>query len=174
MGKPCSIVGMRFGRLLVLRKIKSVPTKGGTYLIYRCLCDCGVRKSIRAKSLQQGHTLSCGCWNDEKRAERFRSHGLSVYNRWCAIKHRCFNTNSWAYQYYGARGITLAPEWVDNFAAFYSYIGYPPSPEHSLDRIDNDGNYEPGNLRWATKKEQAQNRRPMGSCNAKPRRRENQ
>lgn len=83
------------------------------------------------------------------------------YNSWTNMKQRCLNPNSKAYKYYGGRGITIHPEWVNDFKAFYAYVGDKPSPSHSIDRINNDGNYEPGNVRWATKREQVSNRRAL-------------
>jgi hypothetical protein len=90
-----------------------------------------------------------------------KTHGMTgskVYRAWIAIKNRCFNRNTAEYASYGARGIAVAGEWVDSFGAFYAHVGDPPSKLHSLDRIDSSGNYEPGNVRWATKSEQVANR----------------
>jgi hypothetical protein len=92
-----------------------------------------------------------------------KSHGLSKtpeYHCWSQIKARCLNCNSQRYPDYGGRGITVHPEWVHDFKAFYEHVGPKPSPDHSLDRINNEGNYEPGNVRWATWVEQAANCRP--------------
>lgn len=84
------------------------------------------------------------------------------YRAWVSMKNRCFNRNNPSYAEYGGRGISIHPEWVNDFVAFFEHIGPRPSPEHSLDRYpDNDGNYEPGNVRWATKKQQSENRRPI-------------
>jgi hypothetical protein len=81
------------------------------------------------------------------------------YRAWSAMKNRCFNTQGPGYEDYGGRGISVYPLWVNSFAAFYAHIGPAPSPRHSIDRIDVNGNYEPGNVRWATPKQQAYNRR---------------
>lgn len=84
------------------------------------------------------------------------------YTAWCSAKQRCTNPRNPAWRDYGGRGIRMTPEWVDSFAAFIAHIGPKPSPEYTLDRIDNDGHYEPGNVRWTTRKEQTRNRRARG------------
>lgn len=97
----------------------------------------------------------------------YRIHGLSKtaeYACWSQIKARCLNKNHRAYPHYGGRGITIAPEWENDFEAFLFHVGPRPSSDHSLDRVDNDRGYEPGNVRWATWKEQQNNRRAHGSC----------
>jgi hypothetical protein len=111
-------------------------------------------------------TRSCGCLKRDLCAERISKiatkHGLihsAEYGAWVAAKGRCLNPKNRAFKNYGGRGISIAPEWVDDFAAFYSYLGPKPSPAHSLDRINNDRGYEPGNVRWATRVEQNRNRR---------------
>lgn len=91
-----------------------------------------------------------------------KTHGqrqTRTYGIWTHIKSRCYNPNDPAYHNYGGRGITVCREWINDYMAFLSYVGEPPTPKHTMDRIKNEGNYEPGNVRWTTKKEQGANRR---------------
>ena len=95
-------------------------------------------------------------------SQRYKRHGLShspEYQSWGCMVQRCLNPKHKMFVYYGGRGITIYPEWIDSFKSFYDYIGPKPTPKHTLDRINNEGNYEPGNVRWATRKEQVFNRR---------------
>jgi hypothetical protein len=93
-----------------------------------------------------------------------------AYRAWTAMKTRCYNPDHKVYRYHGALGVTVSPLWIDNFAAFHAYIGEPPTLEHTVDRIDPWGRYEPGNVRWATWAEQAMNKRKTASYNGqKPR-----
>lgn len=128
--------------------------------------------------MRQGKSRSCGCLKDESARARCSNpdthpatrHGhaknytgteSSEYRAWRAAKHRCCSPKNRYWKDYGGRGIEMAPEWQESFEAFLAYIGPRPSPAHSIDRFpDNDGHYEPGNVRWATAKEQASNRRP--------------
>lgn len=125
-------------------------------------CDCGKETKALKLNFLRGNTKSCGCLNIEKRRSIKTTHGMSKtpeFNVWLKVKARCFNQKLVTYPYYGGRGITMHQEWVDSFEAFYKYIGPRPSKKHSIDRINTDGHYEPGNVRWATQETQSNNKR---------------
>lgn len=155
--------GQRFGRLVVLSQAKiRRDITGKVKIFWLCRCDCGTKKEIAMRCLRQGRTLSCGCFFRELRI----THGLSHTPQWDIWKQmiqRCTNPQSTGYAHYGGRGIKVCDLWIDSFESFNSWMGPRPSPRHSIDRINNDGNYEPGNVRWATCVEQARNRRKRKS-----------
>jgi len=128
----------------------------GTGLRWLCRCECGKTTIVRGSSLRNGHTVSCGCKSASE-------NGLSTtpeHRIWRAMHNRCYNTNHTHYQYYGGRGIAICDRWRESFAAFLEDMGPKPFPEATIDRFpDNDGNYEPGNCKWSTRKEQSQNTR---------------
>ena len=151
------LVGVRFGRLVV----ESDSGERSNGIKWRCLCDCGNRKNISGPDLRGGKTRSCGCM----RMEKITKHGATprsgmtlTYRTWRAMKARCAPTAP-AHAYYYDRGIGVCARWSE-YKAFLADMGHRPSPRHSIDRIDNDKGYEPGNCRWATKSEQERNKRP--------------
>lgn len=130
--------------------------------LWLCECDCGSSGLYIASRVRHGRVTMCRACAFKASAAKNKTHGMrgsSEYRIWIGIKTRCTNKNAPDYNRYGGRGITMCDEWNDSFVEFLSYLGPRPSKKHSVDRIDNDKGYEPGNVRWATKTEQARNRR---------------
>jgi len=152
------LTGRRFHRWVVLKLAGRVQK----HLIWLCRCDCGTQKSVYGSTLNGGQSQSCGCWSRDQTRVKNAKHGelrngkiSSEYRTWVNAKGRCENPNIPAYKWYGARGIEFH---FDSVEDLITEVGRRPSPAHSLDRIDNNGHYEKGNVRWATKIEQASNK----------------
>lgn len=160
------ITGQTFGRLTAVECLGPYRAKPASEpkLKWRCLCQCGAEVEVVAQSLRNGLTKSCGCYNRQNSAIRRTTHGRSKspeYRSWRHAIERCTDPKNRAWKDYGGRGIRVCGEWLHDFAAFFAHIGPKPSPRHTIDRIDNDGHYEPGNVRWATPHQQVANRRPL-------------
>ncbi len=147
--------GARYTKLVTVRPDETGAKRVKSWL---CRCDCGGEKVVLAHRLRNGEVGSCGCLANRGPIQHGRA-ATPEYRSWRGAKDRCFNPNNKAYAYYGGRGISVAEEWKESFEAFFEHMGLRPSPQHSLDRIDGDGDYRPGNCRWATRKQQNNNRR---------------
>lgn len=156
MSRARDLSGVRFSRLTVQER--------GSPSTWVCLCDCGKTVEVRTAALNNGNTKSCGCLQRDRASESNTTHGHTkgrsnsrTFNSWRGMIERCYNPSHISFPYYGACGVTVAKEWR-TFDAFLKYMGEAPTGR-SIDRIDYTKNYEPGNCRWATKEEQARNKR---------------
>lgn len=149
------LTGQRFNSFSVIGRAGN--DKYNRSATWNCICDCGQKRIYTTSELKNGFVKSCGCLNGERHGE---SNPPTVeYRTWHAMIGRCHNPESKQYKNYGARGIIVCDDWRESYLSFLSHIGRRPSESHSIGRIDNDGNYEPGNVRWETVEQQRNNTR---------------
>ena len=151
-----NLVGKVFSRLTVV-SLEKIP---GARPKWICRCECGAEKKVNTSHLVKGTTRSCGCLMlGTKNAEKHGRSRVPEYGPWYSMKRRCYDEKSINYEIYGGRGITVCDRWLNSIENFCEDMGPRPSLDHSIDRINNDGNYEPGNCHWATREDQGLNTR---------------
>lgn len=167
-----NIAGQDFGRLRAIRPVPSPSEIKQRTICWECICTCGNTTIVEGRLLRSGHTSSCGCLQRERSKENNKinpsrlTHGHTrqftaspTYTTWRSMIARCTKPDHKSYGYYGARGVKVHQPWLDSFEQFLADVGERPKGK-TLDRIDSDGHYEPGNVKWSTPLEQIQNRRP--------------
>jgi hypothetical protein len=161
-------IGKKFNRLTILKEMEPTQYSKGMMRNVLCKCDCGNQKVIDLNSVKRNKSMSCGCLNKEIASKNSKTHGLAMlstgvrhpdYDIWIKMKSRCFNKNDKSYKHYGKRGISVCYSWTSSFKTFINDLGWRPSKEYSLERIDYNKNYCPENCKWILKSEQSKNSR---------------
>ena len=156
--RKANLIGQRFGRLVVIEEVE----RKGTNAQWLCKCDCGNEVKAITARLKNGHVKSCGCLSREITSKTKKTHGESktkIYEVWCHMKARCYYPQTLNFHRWGGRGIRVCDDWKESFESFKNWAienGYQDNL--TLDRIDLNGNYEPQNCRWISRKEQSRNR----------------
>lgn len=162
MSRFKDLTGQRFHQLITVGQAEEGTRNG--YILWTCRCDCGNIVKVQSGHLRSGNTKSCGC----RRVEASRVNGLKKkhgltgspeYKAWQSMRERCLKRTHHQYHNYGGRGIAVCERWKNSFLHFYQDMGKRPGPEYSLDRRENEGNYEPDNCRWVTQDVQSNNKR---------------
>lgn len=148
------LIGKKFGKLTVLNFINDSPRSA-----WNCICDCGNFAAVRSDRMISGETISCGCMRGKRKNKTSAVKTHPLYNTWRKMKGRCEKKSDKDYLSYGGRGISVCERWSKSFEFFVADMGPKPTQKHSLDRKNNNGNYDPSNCKWSTQSEQNKNQR---------------